>query len=98
MVYSTARTIGGKTGLVRSGTMTPIVKDRLVLRPTAMELRREGTDSAILKILGPTFADTSGRVCGLSTRETVEGWTPARFAISLIPETVLRICLERIGY
>src|SRR5262245_45719364 len=76
------RTIGGKSGLVRSGMRTPIEDDRLVFRPRAIELGRYPSADAASSTRSAVSDFTSDRVSGLSARDAVDGCTWARCATS----------------
>src|SRR5688500_6355780 len=76
------RTMGGKSGLVRSGMTTPTVPDFDVFNPRAIGFGRYPSDSATLMTRRAVSALTSPRVAGLSAREAVAGWTPAASATS----------------
>src|SRR5688500_12844603 len=76
------RTIGGKSGFVRSGMTTPTVPDFAVFNPRAIGFGRYPSDSATLMTRRAVSAFTSFLVAGLSAREAVAGWTPAASATS----------------
>src|SRR5438105_1707046 len=75
--------IGGKNGLVISGTSMPSVFVRCSRRPRAINegrySRRSTAASTRRRVSG-----RSGRSARCSARDTVEGWTPARRATSRI--------------
>src|SRR5438105_9877766 len=75
--------IGGKNGLVMSGTSIPSVFVRCSRSPRAISegrySRRSTAASTRRRVSG-----RSGRSARCSARDTVEGWTPARRATSRI--------------
>src|SRR5450755_741959 len=76
------RTIGGNTGLVRSGRITPTVSDRLVLRLRAIEFGVYPISRAASVTRVAVAALTRCRVLSLSARDAVAGWIPTRLATS----------------
>src|SRR3954451_262984 len=76
------RTIGGNSGLVRSGTSTPTVSDRLVFRLRAIGLTWYPRDAATSRTRATVAGRTRLRVASLSAREAVAGCTPAAVATS----------------
>ena len=79
---STPRTIGGNSGLVRSGTIRPIVADRAVFRLRAIGFGRYPSALATFMTRLAVSSLTRFRVSGFSARDAVAGWTPACRATS----------------
>lgn len=84
MASSIARMMGASTGLVRSGTTTPMVPDRRVRRLRAVGSGWYPSASAAAWTLRDVSAVMRPGSAGLSAREAVAGWTPARWATSLM--------------
>src|SRR5215207_6222610 len=77
------RTIGGNSGLVRSGISTPTVYERAVFSPRAIGFGRYPRRSAAANTRLAVSSLTSSRVSRLSARDAVPGCTPAIRATSL---------------
>src|SRR3954453_12278837 len=77
------RMIGGNSGLRMSGISTPTVYERRVFSPRAIGFGWYPSDSAAASTRSAVSAFTSERVCSLSARDAVPGWTPAALATSL---------------
>src|SRR3954451_5022124 len=76
------RTIGGKSGFVRSGRRTPTVNERFVFSPRAIGFGRYPTSWATPLTRSAVSSLTSPRVSAFSARETVPGCTCAARATS----------------
>src|ERR671914_913149 len=76
------RTMGGNSGLFRSGITVTMEPDRLVLRLRAMGLGRYPSSVAARLTRSAVSSLTRGRVWGLSAREAVAGCPPASAATS----------------
>ena len=76
------RTIGGNSGLFRSGMSTPTLCERRVRRLRATVFGRYPSSAAASSTRWAVSSRTSSRVSGFSARDAVAGCTRARAATS----------------